>query len=106
MFDITSSVCRDVMNEMRLRGDGKGESWKKEDRWEADDCPRARDRVCLSDDNPLDVDEGTETWLFDGEIERCGLGGDDGTLFRLPGEGCAPFRFPEKGRRNDHSDSN
>ena len=40
-------------------------------------------------------------------MEVCGLGGsEDGTLFRLPGEGCAPFHFAEKGRRNDHSDSN
>ena len=55
-FDITSSVCRDFMNETRSRGDGRGESWKREERW---GDPRARDRVCLSDENPLDVDEGT-----------------------------------------------
>ena len=85
------------MNEIRSRGDGRGESWKREDR--GADGPRARDRVCLSDENPFDVDEDTVAWLLDGEIGECGLGGEDG-------EGCAPLRFPEKGRRNDHSDSN
>lgn len=83
IFDITSNVCRDVMNEIRSRGDG--ESWKREDK--GTDCPRARDRVCLSDDNPFDVEEGTVVWPFDGEIGKCGLGGEDGTLFRLFGEG-------------------
>ena len=56
IFDITSSVCKDVMNEIRSKGDGTGDSWKREER--GTDCPRARDRVCRSDDNPLDVDEG------------------------------------------------
>ena len=32
--------------------------------------------------------------------------GEDGVLLRLPGEDWPPFRFPEKGRKNDHSDSN
>ena len=102
-FDITSSVCRDVINEIRTRGDGWEESWKREER--GADCPRARDKVCLSDDNPFDADEGTVAWLFEGEIGKCGVDGED-VLLRLPGEECPPFRFPEKGRRNDHSDSN
>ena len=53
IFDITISVCKDVINEIRSEGGGRG-SWKREA-----GCPRARDKVCFSDDNPLDVDEGT-----------------------------------------------
>lgn len=89
---------------------GGGESGKIDCKGVVDEEARAREKVCLSDENPFDA--AMETGWGAGEDGREVGGGDEGIpLLRKGVEPAdadillAPF-FLLKGRRNDHSDSN
>lgn len=107
--DKVKSVCKAVRKDVRSAVDGDGcDSANMEERGVAG--PRLRAKLCLSDENPLDVDVGIVPWLWDDESDGPGLGGEDGALARdraLPEEAELTTRFLlVKDRRNDQSDSN
>jgi hypothetical protein len=105
-------VCKAVINDVTSRGEGGGGGSEKiACKGVEDEAVRAREKVCLRDDEkPFEVDvEDMACWIG-GDGGRVCVGGDvvplrngvDGTDAGLP----PPFFLLLNGRRNDQSDSN
>ena len=102
------------MNDMMSFGDvggGCGGSENSACRGVEEDCPRAREKVCLIDANPPRL-PGGDAGGFGGDGGRLLCVGDMGVPPRAElGLGVMPFAggfflFPPNDRRKDHSPSN